>query len=1033
MKRSHRIALAVSTFLCLWACTVDNPVGTPATEIRFNAIADSLKGAGYDTLEISAVKPGMTVPVILYGGSLTEGPAPGLLTLPDSLGKTFTITVKAGHKADGALGFSKVYAIVDGAVSGSLIIVVPVDPGGSDSVPPTGVALAPESLSLAAEGDTATLKASVLPAKALQAVLWNSSNPAVAAVDARGAVRSGTEGKATVTAKAAADTSKLASIVVTVSKPSTVDSVKLDKKTLKVFMGAPGAALQAGVFPASEPALFNWRSSAPLVASVSADGKVSGLAEGEAFISVHYKSDETKSDTCRVTVVKDAPSLKAGQDVSIEVGATVTFAPTVEQEFGGIVEFKWSLDGDTLWDGTAVAIPANLSRTYTVAGDVYAYFSVKDGEGNVATAKRLIRVGNAAPLVVIDSPLEGAMLKATPATVVYRVNNTVLSRKVDLKEGPDTITIDTVINGAKGSATVRVTLDTQAPVVAITSPLANAKVATNPVAVIWTVDGVSQSAQTSETMTAGDGEKTIIRSFTDKAGNPGSAGIKVILDKDKPAAPLMNAAGTTASPTNAASLTWKWTSGDNGKGKGDYRYWLDTPAMPANPTPVSQGTQAVVPGLAEGIHTLYVQEADDQGNWSTAGSHPISIDRTGPALALEGGNRAVTGAAFTLSATASDPNSVASVAVAGAAGGNGAMTLNSGEYVANVVLAEGANVLTVTAKDNLGNAKAASVTITLNSAGIAIVFPEDGYVTSASPVHVQYDLSVGHAGTTKFADVPLTKVGANTVTVTDGGATRSVQVFYQPKVVFVRKGVTGGKGDGTSWEDAYGDILPALASARGSAGGNKLWVSAGVYTGNAAAYPGFSLAGGVSIYGGFPSIGRPATESARNFQSSKTTLKNAAGVQGYMLEIDNSGSSVVNGLAFATDGENGYVYNPGSGILSLVSCTFANSTTPDYFMFKLYGTVKIDSCILSPVGTGRYFIQGNDASITVTNTKILNGEATGILYLENSTLTMTTSTVTGNIFYRSPADKPSVGYIDPASTLTVTAPNTSDMPAFQKP
>ena len=98
-------------------------------------------------------------------------------------------------------------------------------------------------------------------------------------------------------------------------------------------------------------------------------------------------------------------------------------------------------------------------------------------------------------------------------------------------------------------------------------------------------------------------------------------------DYTPPGEPIVS--GTT--PTNNATPTWSWTSGDNG-GNGTYRYRLDNPDLSTGYTETLFGVTSYTPSspLAEGFHTLYVIERDDVGNWSTAGSFTSLIDTIAP-------------------------------------------------------------------------------------------------------------------------------------------------------------------------------------------------------------------------------------------------------------------------------------------------------------------------------------------------------------------------------------------------------------------
>jgi hypothetical protein len=97
-----------------------------------------------------------------------------------------------------------------------------------------------------------------------------------------------------------------------------------------------------------------------------------------------------------------------------------------------------------------------------------------------------------------------------------------------------------------------------------------------------------------------------------------------------PSAPTVT--GTT--PTNNTTPSWSWTSG--GGGNGTYRYKMDNSDLSSGATEIiatsySQGTAF----LDRSTHTLYVQERDTEGNWSSSGSFTISIDTTLPILNID--------------------------------------------------------------------------------------------------------------------------------------------------------------------------------------------------------------------------------------------------------------------------------------------------------------------------------------------------------------------------------------------------------------
>ncbi|MDX9847887.1 MAG: hypothetical protein RBT74_12970, partial [Tenuifilaceae bacterium] len=110
----------------------------------------------------------------------------------------------------------------------------------------------------------------------------------------------------------------------------------------------------------------------------------------------------------------------------------------------------------------------------------------------------------------------------------------------------------------------------------------------------------------------------------DAAGNWSTSGsFAIIIDITPPSAPSVT--GTT--PTNDQTPTWSWTAGGGGNGTFRYGYtdgsdWISEGSVATEYTPATD--------LSAAAHTLYVQERDAAGNWSTSGSFAITIDITPP-------------------------------------------------------------------------------------------------------------------------------------------------------------------------------------------------------------------------------------------------------------------------------------------------------------------------------------------------------------------------------------------------------------------
>jgi hypothetical protein len=197
-----------------------------------------------------------------------------------------------------------------------------------------------------------------------------------------------------------------------------------------------------------------------------------------------------------------------------------------------------------------------------------------------------------------------------------------------------------------------------------------------------------------------EGSYSLTATATDAAGNTGtaSAGYALTIDTTAPTAPTVT--GTT--PTNDTTPSWSWKAG--GDGNGTYRYKLDSNDLSTGATSTTVLSYTPGTALTEGSHTLYVQERDDAGNWSTSGSYAIVIDTTGPT-------------APTVTGTTPTNDTTPSWSWKAGGGGNGTYRykldsndLSSGatkttltSYTAGSALTEGSHTLYVQESDNVGN------------------------------------------------------------------------------------------------------------------------------------------------------------------------------------------------------------------------------------------------------------------------------------------------------------------------------------------
>ncbi|RYQ03199.1 alpha-amylase, partial [Bifidobacterium pseudolongum subsp. globosum] len=157
-------------------------------------------------------------------------------------------------------------------------------------------------------GETKALSATVLPSNATnKKVTWSTSNPMIASVDNSGTITARKAG--TVTIKATAG-GKSASVTVTIEEalPAPYTSVKIDGGDFSVKAGETrqltAKLLAADGTEVTSDDVLTWSSSNTAVASVDANGLITGVAKGTANITVTVGG---KSDSVAATVTEDEP------------------------------------------------------------------------------------------------------------------------------------------------------------------------------------------------------------------------------------------------------------------------------------------------------------------------------------------------------------------------------------------------------------------------------------------------------------------------------------------------------------------------------------------------------------------------------------------------------------------------------------------------------------------------------------------------------------------------------------------------------
>ena len=330
-----------------------------------------------------------------------------------------------------------------------------------DSIAVIGVSLDKTSITITV-GSTETIKATIEPEDAdNQNITWTSDNPEVATVNEKGKVTGVKAGKAVITV-ITEDGEKTATCKVTVKdKEINVTEVKLNKTQTSILVGA-SETLVATVLPENATnQKVSWKSSDEAVATVDANGKVTGVKAGEATITVTTE-DGGKTATCKVTVSDkqvNVTEVKLNKtQTSILVGANETLVATVLPENATNQKVSWKSSNEAV-----ATVDANGKVTGVKAGEATITVTTEDG-GMTATCKVYVNTATVAVTGVMLNKTETTILEGSSETLVATVlPENATNRNVSWKSSDEAVaTVDAngKVTGVKaGEAVITVTTE----------------------------------------------------------------------------------------------------------------------------------------------------------------------------------------------------------------------------------------------------------------------------------------------------------------------------------------------------------------------------------------------------------------------------------------------------------------------------------------------------------------------------------------------------------------------------------------------
>lgn len=634
-----------------------------------------------------------------------------------------------------------------------------------------------DTLFLEAGGPARAFVLAVTPSTARADVVWRLADSTIAAPSPVGGFRGLQSGSTRVWVSPRLKASPGDSALIVVSRPGIpavlVQRVEVSPDTLVLYRGGSGKTVAAKVHPDTAPSAVRWESTSPSVATVSQQGEISPLGSGYTEIVAVSLADTSKRDTVRVSVKVDAPRLRVGSDTVLTSGQTLAFTPAVTQEYGGIAQFKWDLDGDLEWDDSSASL-REVSFRYDQVKEHAARFLVRDSEGNLSLVSVKILVVMAAA-VVIHSPPDNFQTNKPAIAVAWSVDgvrqDSLLTET--LRVGANTISRSARDKaGSLSTASVTVILDTIPP-----SPPGLTGTSPTNVQPLWRWSSGGGMGEYRFRLGAGDfppdapttrdtafvlkepaaagATYTLSLQERDPAGNwSASAVLAIRFDNTKPVVAILQPQASGTFHTAAATVVLSGTAlGPMPMQR--VTYSLDGgAAAPAVLDPKGAWTTPALP-LSEGKPAaLLIRAVDSLGNTGEAGLGVLR-DNTAPAAPAITASPAP--AIKSATGTWSWSPGVGDAAGSGLNGNyryrldNYAWSETHAASVADLLLREGANVFQVQAQDRAGNWSASaldSVKVDTRGPSVAITSPvaTGGSYTSTAAVSVEIRGTVADSG-----------------------------------------------------------------------------------------------------------------------------------------------------------------------------------------------------------------------------------------------------------------------------------------------
>ena len=316
-------------------------------------------------------------------------------------------------------------------------------------------------------GKTVTLTASVTPTTADQAVTWTSSDEAVASVAADGTVTAVAPGEAVITATSTATPAVSGTSTVTVIAPAPAAVQITGDDGVVVGNSVP---LAAAITPSAADQSVTWSSSDAAIATVSAEGIVTGVAPGQAVIKATSVAAPSLSVTTTVTV-----SAPPAQQVVVSGGGTVVIGSSLPLTAAvtpstANQSVTWSSSDAAVATVSAEGVVTGVTAGQAVITATSVATSSVTGTATVTVtappATKVVVAGGGSVVIGNSLPLTATITPSTAdQSVTWASSNTAVATVsaggvvTGVSAGEAVITATSVVTpGVKGTVTIEVTV-----------------------------------------------------------------------------------------------------------------------------------------------------------------------------------------------------------------------------------------------------------------------------------------------------------------------------------------------------------------------------------------------------------------------------------------------------------------------------------------------------------------------------------------------------------------------------------------------